>query len=119
MHQKFDSHELWRSFVEALPALVLPIIILGGMFTGIFTATEAAAVAVVYSFFISIFIYKQPSLSELPAVFVKSCKLSGSVVLLIAMTCCFGWIMSIEKIPLYLSNAFLSITPNGLVFCSR
>lgn len=116
MHQKFDSHELWRSFVEALPALVLPIIILGGMFTGIFTATEAAAVAVVYSFFISIFIYKQPSLSELPAVFVKSCKLSGSVVLLIAMTGGFGWIMSIEKIPLYLSNAFLSITPNGLVF---
>jgi len=115
-HQEFDLKELWLSFVDSLPALVLPIIILGGMFTGIFTATEAAAVAVVYSFLISIFIYRKPALSELPAVFVKSCKLSGGVVLLIAMTGGFGWIMSIEKIPQYLSAAFLSVTPNGLVF---
>lgn len=114
--QEFDLKELWRSFIDSLPALVLPIIILGGMFTGMFTATEAAAVAVVYSLLISIFIYKKPGLAELPGIFVKSCKLSGGVVLLIAMTGGFGWIMSIEKIPLYLSKAFLSVTPNGLIF---
>jgi len=99
-----------------MPALVLPVIILGGMFSGIFTATEAAAVAVVYSLFISLFIYRKPGLADLPGVFVRSCKLSGGVVLLIAMTGGFGWIMSIEKIPIHLSQFFLAITPNSLFF---
>jgi C4-dicarboxylate transporter DctM subunit len=115
-HQDFNLKELWRSFLDAMPALVLPVIILGGMFSGIFTATEAAAVAVVYSLFISLFIYRKPGLADLPGVFVRSCKLSGGVVLLIAMTGGFGWIMSIEKIPIHLSQFFLAITPNSLFF---
>jgi len=114
--KNFSLQELWQSFVDALPALFLPIIILGGIFGGIFTATEAAAVAVMYGLFICIFVYKEPKISEIPKVFMHACKVSGGIILLIAMTAGFGWVMTIERIPLKLSQFFLNITPNSLTF---
>jgi len=116
LKRKFSLQELWQSFVDALPALVLPIIILGGIFGGIFTATEAAAVAVVYGLFICLFVYHEPKIKEIPKVFMRACKVSGTIILLIAMTASFGWIMTIEGIPLKLNEFFLTITPNSLTF---
>jgi len=112
----FDLSGFWETFVSAFPALLMPIIILGGMFIGMFTATEAAAVAVVYGFFISIFVYKEPGLSEFPNIFIRACKISGSIMLLIAMTEGFGWVMSLEQIPLHLSLFFTEATPTATLF---
>jgi tripartite ATP-independent transporter DctM subunit len=114
--RKFNWQELRESFIDALPALVLPIIILGGIFGGIFTATEAAAVAVVYGLFISLFVYREPKITEIPQIFMHACKVSGAIILLIAMTGSFGWVMTIERIPVRLSEFFLTITPNSITF---
>jgi C4-dicarboxylate transporter DctM subunit len=114
--RKFDRHELFRSFVDAVPALVMPLIILGGIFAGIFTATEAAAVAVVYSIFICLFVYREPKLKEIPAIFMRVSVTSGEIILLIAMAAAFGWVMTVEQIPQTISAFFISFAPNAPTF---
>ena len=66
---KFDPKEVRRTMFSALPGLGLPIIIIGGIISGIFSATEAAAVAVVYGFLVGMFIYKEITLKDLPGIF--------------------------------------------------
>lgn len=114
--RRFDMHELVSSFVDAVPALVMPLIILGGIFAGIFTATEAAAIAVVYSLLVCFFVYKEPKLSELPNLFIRVSIMSGEIILLIAMASAFGWVMTMEQIPQSISAFFIGLAPNALSF---
>lgn len=113
--QPFDVRELWRSFVEALPALFMPLIVLGGIFGGVFTATEAGAVAVVYGLIMAL-IYRRPHVKDFPRLLVNTCKTTGSVMLLIALTSAFGWVMTAEGIPLQVTQFFLRFTPSPLLF---
>lgn len=114
--RRFDFRRLVKTFVESIPALVMPLIILGGIFSGIFTATEAGAVAVVYGLIIGLFVYKEIKLSDLPRIFMNTCATTGGVMLLLSLTAAFGWVMTVEQIPLQLTQFFMSFTPNGLVF---
>lgn len=114
--RRFNIRSLAKSFIESLPALLMPLIILGGIFGGIFTATEAGAVAVVYGLLIGLFVYKEIKLSDLPRIFMNTCATTGGVMLLLALTSAFGWVMTAEQIPLQVTQFFLSFTPNGLVF---
>lgn len=82
---------LKESFFEALPALFAPVIILGGLRSGLFTPTEAAVVAVTYGLIIGIFIYRSLSLSDLFMLFSESAKISGVVLLIIALAGIFAW----------------------------
>ncbi|HLR82294.1 MAG TPA: TRAP transporter large permease [Paenalcaligenes sp.] len=79
------------SFIEALPALFAPVIILGGLRSGLFTPTEAAVVAVTYGLVIGIFVYRSLSLSDLYMLFSESAKISGVVLLIIALAGIFAW----------------------------
>jgi len=82
---------LKESFIAALPALFAPVIILGGLRSGLFTPTEAAVVAVTYGLVIGIFVYRSLSLSDLYMLFSESAKISGVVLLIIALAGIFAW----------------------------
>jgi C4-dicarboxylate transporter DctM subunit len=114
--EKFSLKKLYKSFIVAFPALVMPILIVGGMFTGIFTATEGASVAVVYGILIAILFYKGLKLNEIPALLLKVCMTIGSIMLLIAFCKTFGWILTAERIPHAISDFFLSNLPYQWLF---
>ena len=85
---------------NALPALMIPVIIMGGILFGWFTPTEAAAVAVVYALAVPPIFYREPAWSELPAIFADSARLSGVIGLIIGFVGAFGWVLTLLEIPL-------------------
>jgi len=99
---KDDSNErlpLIPSFVNAFWALLMPIIILGGIYGGIFTPTEAAAVAVVYALFLGLFIYKEMHFRDLPEIFRVTAITSGAVMLIISAASLFSFLVSLSGMP--------------------
>src|ERR1019366_509031 len=91
--------ELWWAFVGCLPALLMPMIILGGIFSGIFTPTESAAVAAVYGFLVVIVIYRDFSIRDLPRLIVDSFVISAIVMVVIGATQVLAWLITVEQMP--------------------
>lgn len=114
--EKFSIRKLSTTFVEALPALVMPILIIGGMFTGAFTATEGAAVAVVYGIVIALVFYKGLKIREIPSLVLQVCTTVGSIMLLIAFCKTFGWILTAERIPHAISEYLMTNLPYQPIF---
>ena len=108
--------EVWLAFKESLPALIMPVIILGGIFTGVFTATEAAAVAVIYGFIVALFYYRELKWQDVPRVLVESAVITGFVGLLLGLASVFGWVLTVEQAPLKLANLIMSISTSQWVF---
>ncbi len=106
--------EVARSFGIAFPSLLLLLIVIGGIVAGFFTATEASAVAVLYTLVLG-FLYKEIRIKDLPKIFLDSSKTSAIVMLLIAASMSMSWILSYENIPQSLSEVLLSISDNSLV----
>jgi tripartite ATP-independent transporter DctM subunit len=106
--------EITRSFGIAFPSLLLLFIVIGGIVTGFFTATEASAVAVLYTLVLG-FLYKEIGIKDLPKILLDSSKTSAIVMLLIAASMSMSWILSYENIPQSLSEVLLSISDNSLV----
>lgn len=104
--------ERWKTFSDAIWGLMMPIIILGGIMTGIFTPTESAAIAVVYGLFVSFFIYRELGVKDLMPIFYKASLNSAMIMLLIAAASPFGWVMTIEQVPQMASSAILGISTN-------
>jgi C4-dicarboxylate transporter DctM subunit len=101
-----------RSFLS----LFMGVIILGGIILGIFTATEAAAVAVMYGFFLSVIFYREIKLSQIPEILWKSAVISGVVMLVVGISYAFGWVIAKEQIPIKLANFMINIPGGKLVF---
>jgi C4-dicarboxylate transporter, DctM subunit len=97
---------------EALWALIMPIIIVGGIVGGIFTPTEAAGVACVYALIIGMFVYKTLRIKNLPRIFLKSLITTAPIMVLIGTAFCFAWILIAEEIPQQVSVVLLSLTDN-------
>jgi C4-dicarboxylate transporter DctM subunit len=108
--------ETRRAVFEALPALLMPVIILGGIFGGFFTATESAAVAVVYGILVAVFYYKELTWRDMPRILVESAVTTGIVGLLLAMAAVFGWVLTTLQVPLKLANLILSVSGSGWIF---
>lgn len=106
---------IFKAFLSALGALLMPIIILGGIYSGWFTATEAASVAVVYVFIVGVFIYKEIKFKDLPAIFVSSSKVTALILFLIGTAGAFSWLLTNEQIPAAVSYAILGITENPII----
>lgn len=106
---KYDWKNLWITFYRALPALSLIIVVIGGIIGGIFTATEGAAVAVLYSLIISI-CNRQMTLKSFWNIVVESAKMSGMVVFLTGVSNVLGWVMAFTQIPQTISDAVLGVT---------
>ena len=106
--------EVTRTFVDAVPALFLLILVIGGIVAGIFTATEASAIAVLYSLVLG-FIYKEITFEKLPKIFLDSSATTAIVMLLIGASMSMSWVLSYEHIPQDISTGLLSISDNKIM----
>lgn len=114
--EKAPIKERWIAFKDAVWGLMMPIIILGGIYGGYFTPTEAAAVAVVYGVIVGAFIYKEIKIRDFTEIFVKTAEQSASVMFILACATLFAWVSSTEGISDMASNLLLSISSNKYIF---
>ncbi len=92
--ESHDFHELRQSFLGAIPGLIMPVIILGGIFGGLVTPTEAGVLAVFYGVLVGLFVYRSLKLRDLPAIILVSAKRSISILFIIASASCFGFLIA-------------------------
>ncbi len=112
---KVGISEFMRSFFKALPSLLLLVIVMGGIIIGVFTATEASAVAVVYSLILAMVVYKEIKPKDLPGILLSTVGTTAIVMLLIGTSMGMSWVMSFENIPQAISATLLSISENKIV----
>lgn len=106
--------ETLRRFVDAIPSLFLLVVVMGGIVAGIFTATEAAAVAVLYALILA-FIYREITLQDLPKIFLDASATTAVVLLLVGTSMGMSWIMAYVNIPQNVTAALVALTDNEIV----
>mgnify|MGYP005817289611 CR=1 FL=1 len=111
-----SAREAWVAFREALLTLLMPVIVVGGILGGIFTPTEAAAIAVFYSLVLGGFVYRELRWSALPEILLQTGIGTGIVMFLIATSTAYGWVLARQGIPLALASAFTAMTTAPWVF---
>lgn len=107
--------EIVRSFLDSILAIMTMVIIMGGILTGVFTATEASVVAALYSFIVGFFIYKEITRKDIMPILVQTGVTTGMVILCVATASSFGWILGAERIPVKLAQAIFSLSENTYV----
>jgi len=105
----------WKSFKEGFWALLSPLIILGGIYGGIFTPTEAAAVSLVYAIIVGKFIYKEISLRDIPQMVYNAAALNAPILVIISLSSVFGRILTFEGVPALVADALLGFSTNPIV----
>ena len=103
--EKSSWPHIFKTFVSALPSLLLILIVIGGILSGLFTATEAAVISVAYSFLLAVVFYREVKLSELPEILLKSGITTAVVMLLIGASSSMSWLLTMENIPQAVSEA--------------
>ncbi|PAD36000.1 TRAP transporter large permease [Terribacillus saccharophilus] len=116
--EAFSLKRVIRAFWDAKWALLVPVIILGGIYGGFFTPTEAAVVAVVYGLIAGVFLYKELRLKDLYEVFRNAALTTATIMLIIGAATAFGKIMIIEQMPSRIANGMLSISDNPVILMS-
>ena len=111
----FSCLTVWQSFRASIWALLVPVIILGGIYSGIFTPTEAGAVAVVYAAIVGIFVYGDINLGHLPKILAGSAKTSGTILILVIMATAFGRLITLARIPTELASFITSLSDNPIM----
>ena len=109
-----SAKKVFKTFINAFPSLMLLIIIIGGIVIGVFTATEASAIAVLYALILG-FWYKEISFKDLPNILLDSSVTTAIVMLLVGASMSMSWVMSYENIPQNISDILLSISDNKIV----
>ena len=112
---EFSWKNVGRTFLRAIPGILMPAIILGGIFSGYFTPSEAAAVAVIYAVFVSAFIYRDLTWKGLFQLVLGSAKTSAVIMIIIACSGPFGWALANWKIPEAIATAILSVSTNKYI----
>lgn len=115
--KKLSAKELFSSFLKAIPALILPIIILGGIYSGILTPTESAAVAVIWALIAGMFIYKEVKLKDLYQIFLDSAKSSAMILFIIATSTAFAWLFAFSGISAQLVALVNGMNLSATAFC--
>jgi len=108
--------EVLAVFKEGFWSLMLPVIIFGGIFSGAFTANEAAVVACVYAFIVELFIHKSMKLSQVKQITINSAVTSATLLIIVAGATCFGRLLTLESIPGKITEAVLSTVQSPVVF---
>ena len=108
--QRASLKVIWASFKSAFPALMTPVIILGGIMSGVFTPTEAGVVAVVYALIVSFFIYRTLRFSQLIPMFVSAAVMTALILVIMGAASVFGWVVTMENIPVLVKNAIMGAT---------
>lgn len=114
--QRVDLRALSVELFKSIPALLMPIVILGGIYSGVFTPTESAAVAVVYGMLICTFVYRDLVWADVPQMILRSFITSSVIMIVIGATECLAWLLTIERIPFHLANYISEISDSKIVF---
>jgi C4-dicarboxylate transporter DctM subunit len=101
--ERSSLREIWAAFTGAGPALLMPVIIIGGIWSGFFTPTESAAVAVVYGLAVSLFFYRDIGWRDLPRLLLSAFQTSAVVMIVIGATGCLAWLLTVEQVPAQLA----------------
>lgn len=112
---RVSGKEALKIIFQALPCLLLIVIVIGGIIFGIFTATEGSVVAVVYSLVLSLVFYKSIKLKDLPKIFRDSAEMTGIIIFLIGVSSIMSWVMAFTGIPSLISHALLGLTSNKFI----
>lgn len=111
----FEWRNLWKNFLDAIPALIMPLIIIGGISSGIFTATEAGAIASVYGLLVGIFIYKEFKVSNILRTIINSAKTTGMSMMIVASAIAFSWILAKEGFPKTVAGVINGLSNNPYI----
>jgi tripartite ATP-independent transporter DctM subunit len=112
--ERSSLKQIFTTFIAAVPSLFLLVVVIGGIITGIFTATEASAIAVLYTLILG-FYYKEISFKNLPEILLESSTTTAIVMLLIGASMSMSWVMSYEKIPQDISSVLLQVSDNKII----
>ena len=115
-NKRATAGEIWNAFREAIWALLMPVIILGGIYGGFFTPTEASCVALFYGLLISIFVFKELKIRDLPGMIKQAMVNSAMVMFIIAGAAAFGYLMTRGLIPTRIANAIINMTDSSVIF---
>ena len=113
--KRYSMGEVWQIILKAIPGLMIPVIILGGIYGGIFTPTEAAAVAGVYGVLVGIFIYKEIKPQDLVYIMYRSVLMCAPVLIIIGISTGFGRILTITQVPVMIADAILGLTSSKVL----
>lgn len=116
--EPFSLLAVWRAFVLAGPALLMPAIVLGGIYLGVFTPTEAAAVSAVYGLLIGMFVYRTIRLADLPSIFIDSARSTGAILFILSGALFVGMVATLAGIPDAIVNTIthLNLSPIAFLF---
>jgi len=112
---KDEKINVFKSFKEAFWAILSPIIILGGIYSGLFTPTEAAVVSVVYSFVIGVFVYKELDFKGTYKAFKDAIVVNGATTFMIGLSTAFAALLTVEQIPIKIATFITSLSDNGVI----
>ncbi len=115
IRDKKEMKEVLHICLDSMWALIMPVIILGGIYSGIFTPTEAGAVAAVYGMIIGLFVYKELSWKDIPRVLCNSAMAASVIMLIMATVSTFGYVLTMARIPQAIAASLLSFTTNKYV----
>ena len=113
--EKFDIKRCINAFIHAIPALLVPVIILGGIYSGVFTPTESAGVAVVYSFIAGVFIYRELKLRNLKDALLSSATQTGNILIIAAAATFFARLLTMEQFHQIIKDFALGLTDSKIV----
>lgn len=111
IRQKLPMREKWLALKDAFLPMLTPIIIIGGILSGVCTSTEAAAIATLYAFFLSL-LYKEMTLKKLEKMLLETVTMSATIIFIIAAATSFSWVIAMEGIPQMVTSFILSLTTN-------
>jgi tripartite ATP-independent transporter DctM subunit len=115
IRKRASFSEIWHSFYDSILELITPIIIIGGMLSGIFTATEAAAIAVLYAFIIGAFVYKEFNFKKLVEILYETAKDTACIMFIISAASLYGWLLIRSRIPIIILEFLTSLTQSRLM----
>lgn len=113
--EKFNFGRLIKAIREAIWALLAPVIILGGIYSGVFTPTEAAVIAVVYGLIVGLFVYRELKWQDIPKALISSAMITGSVLIILGTATAFGKLVTMYQIPNQLANLILGVSDNKYI----
>jgi len=107
--------DVWKSFKDAFWALMAPLLLFGGIISGVFTPTEAAVIAAFYSLILGLFVYREFSIRDLPKVILATVETNGVVLALVMTAVMFGWSLSVADVPQQLASVIMNLSSNPIV----
>jgi C4-dicarboxylate transporter DctM subunit len=114
--RKFSWAERWMTFKDSIWAIMMPVIILGGIYSGVFTPTESAVVASAYALFVGSIVYREIKLSHLYKIFADSAIMVSTIMIIISTAGIFAYILTVYRIPHIVGEWFISVTTSKIVF---